>query len=437
MKKVFANLLWIFILSLKVVATHAQSPIEGGRVLHSQFARAKKPFSAAPLQSRSLAMLDASWKLDENLDVKLTPWFFWTYANDLNGPTKVATLSTQLQRGYIRNSGEGWEVRVGRDVVSWGVSDAINPTDYLGVKDQTFLTFQDENKRRGLNLIRAKWTADEGRSPVSLEFVLAGQAPRTDVLEPEQTLPSSVKDWGVRSSQKGDFGSNLAIRAQYTGEGWEGSISGYTGQSALPEYQLLESSLLSIGVGRQHQRMTAVGFDGTSSHQKWIFRWEAAHRRFSLSDGRAEILQQPTLDTVVGVERPLGERFRVHGQILHKWINDWKDPKSLSGSSATETSVLRALAEANQRLWGSTSASSLGSTLRLTYKTESEDWTVQTFHLYLFESQSAIHRPSLTHTPITNLNVTLGAELLDGPLDTGLGSLRDLSSLFAELEFVF
>ena len=48
-------------------------------------------------------------------------------------------LRATFREGYLQYSSSGWDLRAGRQLVLWGKSDGINPTDFLSAKRQYLL----------------------------------------------------------------------------------------------------------------------------------------------------------------------------------------------------------------------------------------------------------------------------------------------------------
>lgn len=70
-----------------------------------------------------------------------------------------------LREGYVTYARNGWEFRMGQQIIPWGKSDAINPTDFLTAKNYTIFNPDEEVRRVGAVSLWLTWTPDHGNSP--------------------------------------------------------------------------------------------------------------------------------------------------------------------------------------------------------------------------------------------------------------------------------
>ena len=81
-------------------------------------------------------------------------------------------LFLDFDEAYLETSFEAFELRLGKQKVSWGQLDEIQPTDHLNPEDQTEFFFRPELERKigvpGMRLLgyRGPWTIDGVWNPV-------------------------------------------------------------------------------------------------------------------------------------------------------------------------------------------------------------------------------------------------------------------------------
>ena len=68
----------------------------------------------------------------------------------INDSARADGYSGRLREGYLETGNDAWRWRVGRQIIAWGRSDRINPTDYLAPRDLTLLVPEDDEQRLSL-----------------------------------------------------------------------------------------------------------------------------------------------------------------------------------------------------------------------------------------------------------------------------------------------
>jgi len=247
----------------------------------------------------------------------------------------------------------------------------------------------------------------------------------------------------ARSSRRRLLFSNseFALKAAYTGVGWDASVSTFTGWSHLPELQeishVLEGSTILVDLTQVYRRITAFGGDASFNKGKWIFRAESAYIITPNDDG-SDPLSVPThWDSVIGVERPLGDNFRVQGQLLIRYFPHYTAPDQATGPDPVSTTVNQEIAEANALLLQYQDPTRPGATFRVSYTTDNQLFNGEIFFLQNFNGGDYLVQPKMDYAWTDLFKTSLGADLYGGPITRPLGALTPLSAFFFEARYSF
>jgi hypothetical protein len=382
-------------------------------------------------QSSVSAWLDLTADLAEKSGVRMITQLD-AFARDINHPD-TGSARVRVREAYYYYLGEGIEFRAGQQIIPWGRSDGVNPTDYFTAKDMTLLNPDDEVRRLGAPGLNFSFTPRGGASPFTLQWVLQFTYPQMRMLIPDQSIPAGISfeklapapDWFRSDSME------TGLKLSYLGSAYDVSISAFRGRSHYAQY------VFDPGVGgirAVHPGETAVGGDASFTWDALVFRLETALHmpdNGTREDPNFGLVQPWHWDSVLGVERPLGDEFRIQAQFLYRW--------HLFYPSATAFLPIQvAVGNANALILNYQDQGNPGGTLRLAWQKEGSNLSADVFMVgYFAGGESFLLRPQVGYTPVTNLKFIGGADLYGGNEARPLGALRSRSHVFLEAKYVF
>jgi hypothetical protein len=260
--------------------------------------------------------------------------------------------------------------------------------------------------------------------------------PRSKLLVPSTALPEGVVELDPRPPSALLSDSALSLRASYLGRGWDAALVGFHGRSHLPEYELVSIGADGVEIRQAFHELSAIGAESSLSIEKWIVRLEGAWRFTENGNGANPLIEPSGLDAVAGVERPIGERLRVHAQMLWKRYPGWQGPESIEGDDP-ESQAKRELETANALLRNYQDASRPASTLRLTYSSEDDELEISAFGSINWIGGDWFLRPSLIWRFAESAALTVGVDYYGGDEKRPFGSLREYRSFFVETRWMF
>ncbi len=322
-------------------------------------------------------------------------------------------------------------LRLGQQIVPWGKSDGVNPTDYFTAKDFVYLTPIDEQRRLGGLTASLRQVIGASDSPWVLDAVVMASTPKQRYLIPSDLeARAGVPILREPRTMSLDFDRPaVGARVSYLGSDVDVSVSMFDGYSVWPQFDVVGIGGAATLVPR-YVRARAVGTDGSFGiGQDWVVRWESA---YWWTDQRAatvgeRVFVPPRLESVVGVERPLWTDVRMQVQILHRYFFGW-DSRVLSDPLAP-------LQEFNRTLLNAQDPSVLGATVRLSWDDPESGWGADAMMYGYFTAQNFLLRPSVYHRLTDQVKVSVIADLYRGAPNQPLGALRPLSSVGVHGEF--
>jgi len=211
----------------------------------------------------------------------------------------------QLREAYAYYSDEHLDVRAGRQIITWGVADALRLTDIISPMDYTEFLAQDYDDIRipvsGLRLrySREKWSVEAVAIPVSSFFDLP-----TDAENPWSVGPVPIGSEPVHKAYNMEYGGRLSFFLS----GIDFSLSALHTWNKLP--------VICNGVG-EYRRMTMLGGDVSIPVGKFVVRGEVAEYLDELQSGGA---RAASTNALIGLDWYAGNDWTLSAQYSHKYV---------------------------------------------------------------------------------------------------------------------
>lgn len=211
----------------------------------------------------------------------------------------------QLREAYAYYSDNHWDVRAGRQIITWGVADALRITDIISPMDYTEFLAQDYDDIRmpvgGLRVrySREKWNMEAVAIPVSSFFDLP-----TDAENPWSVGPIAIGAEPSHNAYNMEYGGRLAF-----------FLSGIDFSfSALHTWN--KQPVLCNGVG-EYRRMTMLGADVSVPIGKFVVRGEVAEY---LDELQTDGTRAASTNALLGIDWYAGNDWTLSAQYSHKYV---------------------------------------------------------------------------------------------------------------------
>lgn len=244
-----------------------------------------------------------------------------------NGILKDRT-GMELREAYLAYAKGNLDLRVGRQIVVWGVADALRLTDCVSPFDYTEFLAQDyDDIRMPVNALRAKYTwrtvtFEAIGIPVADFFILP-----TDQRNPwALSLPSASLPYAIdlesgkpeKRLRNMEYGGRITVSLS----GIDFSLSALRTWNKMPALSLaLSKDGKSLLVNGEYRRMTMLGADCSLPIGQFVLRTEAACYFGEAQSGSVgkDVVCRDTYNALVGVDWYPGNDWNFSAQYCHKY----------------------------------------------------------------------------------------------------------------------
>jgi hypothetical protein len=316
------------------------------------------------------------------------------------------------------------DLRLGKQIITWGKADAFNPTDNVNPTDYSNL-LDDED----IGVVAANYSyywKDWGLQLVGVPGFTPTRLPprgtRFSLIPPDSPLPVEDPDLPPNTIENSQVGARLKT----TYRGWDFSASYYDGIKDIPSPIFGFSKMfipfppfaLSIPstIVPAYNRFRAFGGDFATTFDKWGLHGEAAQFIF---DGDT---QDSYFQYVVGFDYNKSDIIFDHDLfIIVEYIGlDVTDQGNNIGTGTPLDKVLMSAFATNIKY-------------EFTEYTRLELRGIVDF----FQGDDYYVQPQLVHEMTDNFEITLGLDILGGPEDTFFGQFKDNDRFFTKLKYTF
>lgn len=331
-------------------------------------------------------------------------------------PDRDSRSPLALRELWIGWKQGGSSARLGWQIINWGRTDVLNPTDNAAARDYTRLVDRDGDQKLGLPMLVMQQRIGEATTVQALWQPLF-RASRLPL--PAQPGAAYVEDRpGYRPGSAG-------VKIDTIGETVSGSLSYLRGPARLPNLALDPAAVVVGRLDLDHPQAEVIGADLEAVFGHWMLRGESAWTQVRGSGRDALASRESALDTVIGVERAFGAAS-VFVQGEWKYIPGWIDPNDVADA-------LRPLADANASFNDERHRhrGQLGSGFAL--NTSDLRWSLSFDAAWAPADGDWVFRPRLRWRFDDRVLVFAGGDWFRGPVPGVYGRLRSSSALFAGL----
>lgn len=233
-----------------------------------------------------------------------------------------------LREAYLYYSKNAWDLRAGRQIVTWGVADAMRLTDIVSPMDFTEYLAQDYDDIRipvnavRLRYVRSKWSAEAILIPVSSFFELPTDPGNPwSVRVPGVTLPYTLStgETPAKKFSNMEFGGRVGVYLS----GVDFSFYALRAWNKMPVFRKTwADDGASLCCEGEYRRMTMLGADLSVPLGKFVLRAEIAEYLGEAQDPApgAGVTTGNSLNILGGVDWYPGGDWNVGVQYSHKYI---------------------------------------------------------------------------------------------------------------------
>ena len=246
-----------------------------------------------------------------------------------NGILKERT-GIELREAYLSYTKGNFDLRVGRQIVIWGVADALRLTDCVSPIDNTEFLAQDyDDIRMPVNGLRAKYTlgaitAEAVCNPVTNFAVIP-----TDLRNPwAMRLPFTSLSYSIdlesgkpeKRLKNMEYGGRISVNLS----GVDFSLSALRTWNKLPALSMgMKTDGKSLNIDGRYRRMTMLGADCSLPVGQFVIRAEIAKYIDEAQNAAmgCEVECRNALNALIGIDWYPGNDWNASLQYCHKYTS--------------------------------------------------------------------------------------------------------------------
>jgi hypothetical protein len=323
----------------------------------------------------------------------------------------------RVREGYLLADIGTFTFTLGRQIVVWGRSDRVSPTDVLSSRDFTARVSDSDEQRNGNDMASLTWQLNQKTTLTAL--VARFEANRM----PSGSLPVN------RIASSSNTRPDLALKLDRSGAGLDWSLSYFDGLDKTPRYRFLPGAAGGV-FESSHERMRMLGGDFAGAIGRWTFRGEAALFHLGQVCSGCNSTPRNVQRAVLGVDRDFLDTANVNLQAFIIRRPDFIDPQSLIANQ-------QALAAGLNRLNSEYAGFERGATLRLSERFLNETLKVEVSGIFDLTQNSRLTQARLSYAINDRLKVHAGVDHFQGQAQSFFGSRIKNNLAFIELAWVF
>jgi hypothetical protein len=313
------------------------------------------------------------------------------------------SASHRVREAYIDWASDAWSLRLGRQIISWGRADGINPTDRLAPKDFTLLSADDESQRQGIDAATLRYGAT---AAISVSLTAAQFSAH---ITPQGSLPANL----AKPPEPSDV--EWALKLDHSGQGLDWSVSLFDGYDRFTRYSLVLSNPKAPVFQGDFERAMSFGADFAFATGAFTWRGEFSHSVLRPGCATCAPYERRVSRAVLGGDLDFASTMNLNFQVFGNRHWDYQLPTTTAGS-------LQALQTGRNLLNREFAEFETGVTLRLSDHIFNDKLKWEIAAVFDTTGGSRAIRPRMTYTFNDHFKLNAGMDFLEGDSQTHFGS---------------
>jgi hypothetical protein len=342
---------------------------------------------------------------------------FQVRAGTVSGP--LGRSSVRFPFAYLDVKTPAVDFRIGKQILAWGRTDALNPTDVVTPRDYTTMLPFDEDERAGLWGVRSNVYLSD--AVVASVFLGVRSRPSTLPFVSRDAERYQFDTAGARRRQ-------IGVRVSTSTGDMDFSVSAYRGASLLGQAMRIDTvpgqpDVTVLG----YPLIDMLGADFAKNFGKYGVRIEGASIRPHNHAALSTLGMQPYRYLVAGADRTFLSELNVNLQLFARWA----DNGALPQNSAPRVEAL------NNLIFVQTRKHTYGMTMRIANQWSNQTLGAELFVQHYIGDNSTYLHPLVTYAISDQVKIAAGAVWYHGKEGTLFGVMKRNNAIFSELRYSF
>lgn len=329
--------------------------------------------------------------------------------------------TTRFREAYLDYRFNEWDFRVGKQIVAWGRTDRLNPTDNLTPRDFTLLDPEFDEDRFGSVAAKASFNWGLGKSVTAVwipQFRSNTYAfTNTPAITWTHDEPDSLRQFG--------------LKYDVSGGGVDWSVSLYDGFDLTPDMAITQISGANTVINLRHHRIKVLGADAATTIGANRYAAEVAYTRTKDGDGNDPTVKNHHFYGVFGLEHDFTNNLTGIVQYFYRHVFDFQPASVISDPAVRSVAI-------NSYVLGSQYDENLhGISARVGKKWMNETLEGEFAGSALLNRHGFFLRTKFSYIWSDELKLIGGYEYAEGADTTSYGRQEKNKALFFEVRYYF
>ena len=348
--------------------------------------------------------------------------YFFTSFNAMYNSILKSQTGIELREAFFEYTTSSWDLKAGRQIITWGVADGMRITDIISPMDMTEFLARDYDDIRipvnaiRLRLLKPKMQFDLIYVPVPSFFIIPDESEN-----PWSVFPTDGKPvFDINMDNKPNLelaNSEVGARFSFFLPGADFSVCALHTWNKMPVFsRSMSPNFDTVFVKAQYYRLNMLGLDFSVPKGQFVFRGEAAYyigetHELNEQNINTEPIKKNSLNWLLGIDWYPGNDWIITAQYSHKLIPDYIDILMEKGNTILSTAGI------TKRLFRST-------------------LTVSTFVYVDISNGGFFDRSSIDYALSDEIHLLIGYDWFHG--DKGMfGLYKDNSEIWFKAKYSF
>ncbi|MBI9090101.1 MAG: hypothetical protein JEZ12_12875 [Desulfobacterium sp.] len=328
-----------------------------------------------------------------------------------------------IHEAYVDYVSSPWDLRAGRQIITWGNADGVRVTDNISPSDLSeYITRDFDEIRMAVDALKFRLFGTHGTAElIYIPFFKAGILPEDD--SPWAVGGFSSTDTMTRSSgdaepgkglENGEFGAKYAFFLP----GFDFALSYFYTWNDLPDYAFTRKAgefSDAYLVTPEFNRLHITGVEFSKPYGDFVFRGEAAFfhgRRYSARDRDSLLQKKDQAKWLLGVDWYPGSNWSLLCQVTGDRILGFSD----TIAREKHTTMV---------------------TFNLSRKLLREKLILSGMHYYTMDAGDSLTRLSGEYAVMDGFSLFLGSDIFTGDREGTFGRYRDNTQVWVKAKYSF
>ncbi len=248
------------------------------------------------------------------------------YNSLIKNQTKI-----ELREAFFQYTSNTWDLKVGKQIVIWGVADGLRITDIISPMDYSeFLARDYDDIRIPVNAFQLKYLQPNYNIelifvPVSEFFILPVEKENPWSITHSFKMPSQVdmNNTPAKNLKNSEFGGRFSFYLS----GIDFSVSALHSWNKIPVFSYgYSENNDTLQLTAKYDRLNMLGMDISMPVGEFVIRGEFAEYFNELLEiSNDKFIKKNTTNLLLGIDWYAGNNWAIMGQYYHRLINGYEN----------------------------------------------------------------------------------------------------------------